>query len=48
MRKLVVAALLIASLSIAYAENWPGWRGPGSLGISEDAVIPVVWICRRT
>ena len=43
MRKLVVAALLIASLSIAYAENWPGWRGPGSLGISEDAVIPVVW-----
>jgi outer membrane protein assembly factor BamB len=43
MRKLVLSALLIASFSIAYAENWPGWRGPASLGISSEKGIPLTW-----
>jgi len=47
MRKLVLPALLIASLSLAYAENWPGWRGPGGLGISEEAGVPVTWDMSR-
>jgi len=47
MRKLVLSALLIASFSIAYAENWPGWRGPGSLGISAEKNIPVKWDMTR-
>jgi len=43
MRKSTIAAVLIAFFSIAYAENWPGWRGPGSLGISSDKGFPVKW-----
>ena len=43
MRKLVISALLVASVAIAYAENWPGWRGPDSLGISSEKGIPVKW-----
>jgi outer membrane protein assembly factor BamB len=43
MRKSAVASVLILFFSIAYAENWPGWRGPGSLGISEAKGIPVKW-----
>jgi len=43
MRKVFLSLLLIASFSLAYAENWPGWRGPGSLGISNDKGIPVKW-----
>ena len=47
MGKLVLSALLIASFSIAYAENWPGWRGPDSLGISAEKNIPVKWDMTR-
>jgi outer membrane protein assembly factor BamB len=43
MRKSIIAALLIAFFSIGYAENWPGWRGPGSLGISSAKGFPVKW-----
>ncbi len=43
MRKLVFCSLLIAWFSIAYAENWPGWRGPGSLGVSSEKGIPTTW-----
>ncbi len=43
MRKTALFILVIASLSLAYAENWPGWRGPGSLGISSEKGIPVQW-----
>jgi outer membrane protein assembly factor BamB len=43
MRKTFLTILLAASLSLAYAENWPGWRGPGSLGISAEKGIPTQW-----
>ena len=43
MRKSIPVAILIAFFSMAYAENWPGWRGPGSLGISDQKAIPVNW-----
>jgi len=39
MRKSALVILLAASLSMAYAENWPGWRGPGGLGISTEKGI---------
>lgn len=35
--------LLFAFLSAAYAENWPGWRGPGARGISIEKTIPTQW-----
>jgi len=43
MRKVSLSLLLVASFSIVYAENWPGWRGPGSLGVSSEKGIPVKW-----
>jgi outer membrane protein assembly factor BamB len=43
MRKQVLSIILIASFSMAFGGNWPGWRGPGELGISEEKGIPVTW-----
>jgi len=43
MRKTALLILLVASLSMAYAENWPGWRGPDTLGISTEKKIPTKW-----
>ena len=43
MRKMAMIILLAASLSAANAENWPGWRGPGTLGISTAKGIPAQW-----
>ena len=43
MKKLAAAALIIASFSLAYAENWPSWRGPGGLGISSERGLPAKW-----
>jgi outer membrane protein assembly factor BamB len=43
MRRSALIILIAASLSMAYAENWPGWRGPGSLGISTAKGIAIQW-----
>ena len=43
MRKAFLFVLLAASLSAARAENWPGWRGPGTLGISIEKNFPTKW-----
>jgi outer membrane protein assembly factor BamB len=40
------AAALIVTLAAAaslHAENWPGWRGPGGTGVSNEASFPVTW-----
>jgi outer membrane protein assembly factor BamB len=47
MRRVALAALILASFSIVYAENWPGWRGPGNLGISTEKGIPTQWDLSR-
>lgn len=31
------------SLAVAGAADWPGWRGPGSLGLSAETGLPVEW-----
>jgi hypothetical protein len=41
MLKTAATAILTLFFSIANAQNWPGWRGPASLGISEEKGIPV-------
>jgi outer membrane protein assembly factor BamB len=28
---------------VSAGENWPGWRGPGNLGISREADLPLTW-----
>jgi outer membrane protein assembly factor BamB len=43
MRKIIAYSILIASFSLAHAENWPGWRGPEGLGVSNEKGIPVTW-----
>ena len=47
MRRTILLLLLTASLSLAYAGNWPGWRGPGSLGVSTEKGIPAQWDLSR-
>lgn len=43
MRRMILIMLLVASVSAASAENWPGWRGPGALGISTAKEFPEKW-----
>ena len=35
--------ILTFSLSLANAQNWPGWRGPNGDGSSSESMIPVKW-----
>jgi outer membrane protein assembly factor BamB len=45
MNKLVAWACVIASVSAfpAFAEEWPGWRGPRGDGTSTEKAIPIRW-----
>ena len=43
MRRTIVLAMLAACISLSYAGNWPGWRGPAGAGISAEKGIPVKW-----
>jgi outer membrane protein assembly factor BamB len=36
-------ALGVATGTLASAENWPQWRGPGSQGISSETTLPTEW-----
>ena len=43
-RRLIAAVLLaFAFVSCAYAENWPGWRGPLRSGVTSDTGVPTTW-----
>ena len=42
-----ILVLVTASASLAGAENWPQWRGPGSQGISSEAQLPTDWSATR-
>ena len=33
--------------ALLFAENWPGWRGPGGDGISTEKGIPIRWSSTR-
>jgi outer membrane protein assembly factor BamB len=45
MRQRVLGTLvvLLLSLSVANAENWPQWRGPSLNGLSNEKNLPVKW-----
>jgi outer membrane protein assembly factor BamB len=36
-------AVVIFSLTVAYAENWPQWRGPNLNGVSAEKNLPAKW-----
>jgi outer membrane protein assembly factor BamB len=42
-RILGIVAVLMLSLSVAQAENWPQWRGPSLNGLSNEKNLPVKW-----
>jgi outer membrane protein assembly factor BamB len=39
---LMTGFLILMSISLVFAENWPGWRGDGS-GISSEKNLPLKW-----
>lgn len=45
MRKRILGAfaVVIFSITIAYAENWPQWRGPNLNGVSAEKNLPAKW-----
>lgn len=36
-------AVVMFSLTVAYAENWPQWRGPNLNGVSTEKNLPAKW-----
>lgn len=38
-----VLAIVILSLPVAYADNWPQWRGPNLNGFSNEKNLPQKW-----
>ena len=42
-RILGIVGVLMVSLSVARAENWPQWRGPNLNGLSNEKNLPVKW-----
>lgn len=39
----VAVAFCLASPAVSRAGNWPGWRGPTGVGISDEADLPLTW-----
>jgi outer membrane protein assembly factor BamB len=39
----LTVASAIAASTVAVAENWPQWRGPGGQGVSSESWIPTEW-----
>ncbi len=42
-RILGIFAVVIFSLTVAYADNWPQWRGPNLNGVSSEKNLPLKW-----
>jgi outer membrane protein assembly factor BamB len=42
-RILGIVGVLMLSLSVVQAENWPQWRGPSLNGLSNEKNLPVKW-----
>ena len=42
-RILGIFAVVIFSLTVVYADNWPQWRGPNLNGVSSEKNLPLKW-----
>jgi len=40
---IVSLSIVIFLIQTAFAENWPQFRGPGGLGISQEQDLPITW-----
>jgi hypothetical protein len=38
-----VMAIILFSITLARAENWPQWRGPSLNGVSTEKNLPAKW-----
>ena len=38
-----ITVILMGITSVAYADNWPQWRGPSGTGVSNEAGLPESW-----
>ncbi len=43
MRRSVWLIIFSMAISLGFADNWPGWYGPGGLGISDEENFPAEW-----
>src|SRR6185503_2211337 len=44
MKRLTLSLLVLsAAFTIAHAQNWPQFRGPGATGVNEGLAKPVKW-----
>jgi outer membrane protein assembly factor BamB len=39
----IIVSLILTSLSVTQAENWPRWRGPNGDGTSSETNLPTQW-----
>jgi outer membrane protein assembly factor BamB len=42
-RFVLVCAIALQGIPLAAGENWPGWRGPTGMGISDERGLPLTW-----
>lgn len=35
--------LVLVAVPVASAADWPGWRGPGGMGHTDDKALPLTW-----
>ncbi|MEK6334726.1 MAG: PQQ-binding-like beta-propeller repeat protein [Acidobacteriota bacterium] len=42
-RSIQILAVIILSINVARAENWPQWRGPALNGVSSERNLPSKW-----
>ncbi len=43
MKKLILASVVLISVSVVRADNWPQWRGPNLNGTSAEKNLPLKW-----
>src|SRR5438552_14708400 len=43
MKATIAVLVLVNWTMLASADNWPSWRGPTGLGVSEEKGLPVKW-----
>jgi outer membrane protein assembly factor BamB len=42
-RLTLAPVVLLVLMSVAYAGDWPGWRGPEGIGVTTEKDLPVRW-----
>ncbi len=46
-RSLLCLTLALVAATLSHAENWPSWRGPTGMGVSNEKNLPVRWSTKK-